>query len=318
MKILMLLENDYESDSRVKKEVQALHEAGFEVIVAAIKKSGSDTLEKRKNCLLYKKKISSLVLKTSVGALKFPFYFNFWRRYLKEIIKVHRIDVVHVNDLPLCRIGSELKKQSGVKFVADLHENWPALIKNARHTRTCAGKLLSSDKQWRKYEKEVLKDADLIITVIDEARDRILKMGTDPSKICMVSNTINPDDISLITVTGKNDLFTIFYGGAINQHRGLQVVLESIFLLSQKSIKINLHIVGSGSFRSDLEKQAARLGISSRIRFSGQKSFHEMLDLLAEADAAIIPHLRTENNDASSPNKLYQYMYLNKPIISSD
>jgi glycosyltransferase involved in cell wall biosynthesis len=43
-----------------------------------------------------------------------------------------------------------------------------------------------------------------------------------------------------------------------------------------------------------------------------------MLDILAGSDAAIIPHLRTENNDASSPNKLYQYMYLNKPIISTD
>ena len=36
------------------------------------------------------------------------------------------------------------------------------------------------------------------------------------------------------------------------------------------------------------------------------------------SDAAIIPHIRNDNNDASSPNKLYQYMYLNKPIISSD
>jgi len=43
-----------------------------------------------------------------------------------------------------------------------------------------------------------------------------------------------------------------------------------------------------------------------------------MLKMLAEADAAIIPHLRTENNDASSPNKLYQYMYLKIPVISSD
>jgi glycosyltransferase involved in cell wall biosynthesis len=43
-----------------------------------------------------------------------------------------------------------------------------------------------------------------------------------------------------------------------------------------------------------------------------------MLEIIAESDAAIIPHLRTENNDASSPNKLYQYMYLEKPVIASD
>ena len=54
------------------------------------------------------------------------------------------------------------------------------------------------------------------------------------------------------------------------------------------------------------------------VNFWGHKPFNEMLEILAESDAAIIPHIRTENNDASSPNKLYQYMYLNKPIISSD
>jgi glycosyltransferase involved in cell wall biosynthesis len=43
-----------------------------------------------------------------------------------------------------------------------------------------------------------------------------------------------------------------------------------------------------------------------------------MLEILGESDAAVIPHVRNDNNDASSPNKLYQYMYLNKPIISSD
>jgi len=43
-----------------------------------------------------------------------------------------------------------------------------------------------------------------------------------------------------------------------------------------------------------------------------------MLKLLAVCDIAIIPHLRTENNDASSPNKLFQYMYLEKPVISSN
>jgi glycosyltransferase involved in cell wall biosynthesis len=76
--------------------------------------------------------------------------------------------------------------------------------------------------------------------------------------------------------------------------------------------------VGDGSFRKSLEEKAEYLKIGSLVKFFGHKPFNEMLELLDEADAAIIPHIRTDNNDASSPNKLYQYMYLNKPIISSD
>jgi hypothetical protein len=43
-----------------------------------------------------------------------------------------------------------------------------------------------------------------------------------------------------------------------------------------------------------------------------------MIELLSKSDAAIIPHLRTENNDATYPHKLFQYMYLEIPVISSD
>lgn len=203
-------------------------------------------------------------------------------------------------------------------MVADLHENWPALIKNARHTTTLAGRLLSSDKQWRRYERKILKDADLVITIIDEAMERIIELGIDPAKICMVSNTIDIDDIPPLTEKSTGNVLTIFYGGAINRHRGLQVVLEAICLLNHKNIKLNFDIVGSGSYRADLEKLALKLGISSQVNFRGHKPFHEMTRILAMSDAAIIPHLRTENNDASSPNKLYHYMYLEKPVISSD
>jgi glycosyltransferase involved in cell wall biosynthesis len=77
-------------------------------------------------------------------------------------------------------------------------------------------------------------------------------------------------------------------------------------------------IVGDGSFKADLEKLSGKLQISSQILFYGHKPFPEMLEILAESDVAIIPHLKTDNNDASSPNKLYQYMYLDKPIVASD
>ena len=168
------------------------------------------------------------------------------------------------------------------------------------------------------YEKEVLPEADKVITIIEEARDRIINLGIDPGKVCMVSNTINFENLSINTKTRNDDSFVIFYGGAINRHRGLQVVLDAIKINSGKNIEVKLWIVGDGSFRKSLEELSESLNISSRVKFFGHKPFNEMLNILAEADAAIIPHVRTDNNDASSPNKLYQYMYLDKPIIASD
>lgn len=318
MKILMVLESDFPPDVRVENEVLALTEAGHEVHIACSTRKNRPEKEVFGKAVIHRKPMSAFIYKSSVGCLKFPFYFNFWRKYIFGLFDTEKFDAIHIHDLPLGRIGVEVKHKFNVRLVIDLHENWPALIKTAAHTQTFLGKLLSSNRKWVNYEKKVLPEADMVVTIIEEARERIINLGIAPEKVCMVSNTINYDNLSINPKKRKDDSFVIFYGGAINRHRGLQLVLEAIKICADNNCQISLWIVGDGSYKKSLEELSQTLNIEERVRFFGHKPFKEMLELLAEADAAIIPHIRTDNNDASSPNKLYQYMYLNKPIISSD
>jgi glycosyltransferase involved in cell wall biosynthesis len=262
--------------------------------------------------------MSSFIYKSSVGCLKFPYYFRFWRDHIFSLLGKNNYDAIHIHDLPLLKIGAEAKKKYGIRLIIDLHENYPALLKDSVHTTTLAGRILSSNKQWTAYEKRYLPDADLVITVVEEAAARIEKLGIDKSNICIVSNTFDIGNDRIETFPGSGNDFTLFYGGAINRHRGLQVVLQAIKLLDERKVNIKLMIAGSGSYMNRLRKMISDLGIESNVAFYGFLPFNEMLNLLGKADAGIIPHLRTDNNNASSPNKLYQYMYLKKPVISSD
>jgi glycosyltransferase involved in cell wall biosynthesis len=318
MKILMILESEFPPDVRVENEMLALAEAGHEIHIACSTRKNRIAYEPFGKSVIHRKIMTSFIYKSSVGCLKFPFYFNFWRRFIFELCKKDRFDVIHIHDLPLSRIGVEVKRKFNTLLVIDLHENWPALLKTAAHIQTIPGKILSSDKQWIKYERRMLPEADKVITIIEEARDRVAALGINRDKICMVSNTINFENLSVKSAKKSIDSLTLFYGGAINRHRGLQIVLKAIKMCVLKNLNIRLWIVGAGSYRNELEEISGDLGIKPNVTFWGQKPFNEMLELLAESDAALIPHLRTDNNDASSPNKLYQYMYLNKPIISSD
>lgn len=318
MKILMVLESEFPPDVRVENEMLALAEAGYEVHLACSTRKNRPETDVFGKSIVHRRTISSFIYKSSVGCLKFPFYFNFWRSFIFSLCAKEGFDIIHINDLPLSKIGIEVKQKFKTRLVIDLHENWPALIKTAAHTQTIPGRLLSSNKQWIEYERKMLPEADKVITIIEEARDRVIRLGINPDKICMVSNTINFENLSIKAGSKISDTLTIFYGGAINRHRGLQLVLEAIRMCVLKNLKIRFWIVGDGSFRKELKNISIEMKIDSQVHFLGHKPFNEMIEILAEADAAIIPHLRTENNDASSPNKLYQYMYLNKPIISSD
>jgi glycosyltransferase involved in cell wall biosynthesis len=318
MKILMVLESEFPPDVRVENEIAALTEAGHEVHLACSTRKNLQENDTYGKAIIHRKKISRLIYKSSVGCLKFPFYFNFWRKFILFLFQKEKFDAIHIHDLPLSIIGTEIKMRFNTRLIIDLHENWPALINTAAHTQTLIGRLLSSNRQWVNYEKRVLPQADQVITIIEEARDRVINLGINPGKVCMVSNTISFENLSINPKTRNDDSFVVFYGGAVNRHRGLQVVLNAIKINLKKNIDIRLWIVGDGSFRKTLEELSDSLHISSQVRFFGYKPFNELLNILADSDVAIIPHVRTDNNDASSPNKLYQYMYLDKPIIASD
>lgn len=313
----MLLENEFLRDSRVEKEVNTLFKAGHEITVAAITFTGLPFEERRRNCIVFRKKISKFIIKSSVGALKVPVYFNFWRRYVNEILEKYEIDAVHIHDLPLGRIGKEIKKKYNIKLVIDLHENWPALLSVSSHTNTVIGKILSSEKQWRSYERKCAMEADRIITVVDEMKERISKLGVPADRIFVLENTPESQSVNELRFERDDKFFTLVYVGGISFHRGLQYVIKGISLLVPE-IPVRLWIAGDGKYSVHLKEQVKSLNLQNYVEFFGMVSKDKTEDLMKKADLGLIPHIRSEQSDNSSPNKLFEYMAAGLTVLASD
>lgn len=314
----MVLENDFPPDVRVEKEAISLIGEGHEVAIASISLTEKPFLSVHKEISVYKKKISKFIYKSSAVALQFPFYFNFWYNYLSEVRNAFYFDVIHVHDLPLAAVGYKVKKKWGTKLVLDLHENYPALVEASPYSKKFPGKLLISLERWRTYETEQLHHADQIITVVDEMADRIRNLGVQDEKISIVPNLPALEKLQDVHEDVEKEYLTLFYSGGINYHRGLQVIIKALPGLVEKRQNIRLWVVGEGSYRNNLKDLAEKLDVSNYIVFWGWKPHDEMFSLLARADIALIPHLRSEQTDNSSPNKLFDYMYYQKPILASD
>jgi glycosyltransferase involved in cell wall biosynthesis len=314
----MLLERDYPPDLRVEKEIKSLSEAGHKITLACFTHRKKMEIENTKNCVIYRFPISKFTFKSSVAALKFPFYFNFWRDNLDNLFQKDLVDVIHVHDLPLAKVGIELKHEYNIPLVLDLHENWPALLQVAAHTNTFLGKLLSSNKQWIKYEKKSIQQADKVIVVVEEMKARISKTGFNKSNIVVLQNTVDYNSIKIEPQVKKDSKFRLFYAGGINVHRGLQVVLRAIKIVKKEIPQILFEIAGSGKYESFLWDFVLKHEISENVNFHGWLPYTEMIRLLQKSDVAVIPHLRSIQTDNSSPNKLFQYAYLKKPILASN
>lgn len=318
MKILMVLEREFPTDERVEKEAVSLIEAGHEVFLACYTIINRKEFEEYKGIKIYRKPISKFIYKSSVGCLMFPFYFNFWRNFLEKLFKNGTFDAIHIHDLPLVQVGLELKHKYKIPLVFDMHENYPAALETAAHTNTFQGNLFFSSKQWRDYEIRSLEQSDYCITVIEEMRDRISRLGISPEKIIIVPNTPDIDKLEVFNNECDKDKITLFYAGGLNIHRGLHVVIKGLGPVINKYPNIRFWIIGSGSYQRSLEALVQESGIEHVVQFLGWKNQQEMFRLLNKSDIALIPHLRSEQTDHSSPNKLYQYLYYGKPIISSD
>ncbi len=315
MKILMVLESSFPPDLRVENEIDALHEAGHEIHLACRELVNCTNTKSYPGVLIHRKKMSDLVYKSSVGCLKISLYFNWWKKYLREILDKESFDAVHLHDLTLSEVIIGLRRDYAFKFVLDLHENYPVLLMLSEHVRRFPANILFDFKQWQSYERDAVQAADQVIVVIDEAKERILKLGANKDKITVVSNTYPEYKFKEIDKIKENS-FIIFYGGGITIHRGLQYVVSAIGLLKSKYPDIVFRIFGNGRYLDDLKSNA--INSNNNIEFKGWVPSDELMDELSKADVAIIPHVKSEHTDTTIPHKLFQYMAKGIPVLTSD
>jgi len=318
MKILMILDHEFPPDIRVENEIETLSEAGHEIHLACFTRKTRPKYEQDENCHIHRRAISNLVYKSSVAALTFPLYFRFWRRYITDLIHEFGFDAIHIHDLPLVKVGAEISNKYNIPLTADLHENWPAYLRISKHTKTLLGRLLSPNIKWINYETKILHQADQIIVVVDEARNRLTKLGLDPALIHVVSNTLNLKHFLASEIPATDSDVILFYAGGLNYHRGIQVVLQALAKVKDTNPELKCWILGEGSYKAELQEISAELDLEDRVVFHGWMPYEKMIEMMVRADYALIPHLKSDHTDSTIPHKLFQYMYAKKPVISSN
>lgn len=317
-RVLMVLDHEFPPDIRVEKQIDYLIQNNFEIHLLTITKIGAKELEKNGRLTIHRKPISKFIFKSSVACLLFPFYFNFWNNYIKQITSRYSFDLIHIHDLPLAKIGNSWSKKLNIPVVLDLHENWPALLKEAVHANTFLGKLLSWNWKWEAYEKEMVAQSSAIITVCEEMKQRISPFSPINEKLFVYQNVpkVKAEFLNNNYIPATNQIKLVYLGG-INKNRGIQTLIKAMSLLP-KSVEMHLSIIGSGSFLDQLKIQVKKYKLKDRVEFLGFLNQEKAFQKLKEHHLAVVPHYRSVQTDNSSPNKLYQYMMIGLPVISSN
>ena len=325
LKVGMLLDKEFPPDPRVENEAKTLTDSGYDVYLWCLDFCGRKKFEEYRGIKIFRHSISRKAQHQLLGlAMTVPFYHFIFRNSIRRFLSENQIRIVHVHDLPLARTLLRLNSHSAYHLVLDLHENRPEIMKMYSIARRFPQKIVINLPGWKKYEEEAVQQVDDVIVVTDEAKKELCtrtrinlsKITVVPNSICLNEYSSSPIRTDIVSRYSQN--FTLCYIGDTSLRRGIDVVLRAIPSLREEISELKFVVVGSSSEDKLLHRMVNRLGIHNTVDFVGWQHQDSLLSYIKAADVCISPLKRNLHHDTTLPNKLFQYMAGQKPMIVSN
>ncbi len=177
----------------------------------------------------------------------------------------------------------------------------------------------------RIIERRTLKSADQVVVINEKLKERVILMGAATERVSIVGAGIdltrfNPatDGTPIRKEYGfGNEDIILFFMGWLYRFSGLKEVTEQLVIEGDSNIK--LLVVGEGDAYDELKEIVKRHSIAGRVILAGKKPYHEIPSFIAASDICLLPALPDEKIMQSIvPIKIYEYMAMGKPVISTE
>jgi glycosyltransferase involved in cell wall biosynthesis len=326
----------FQSDSRVLREARTLIENGHEVIVLlygdedkeGIKHFGIDVsiigIKDVRHLEMYnnyssKKRKSKARLNILQGIIeKVIVYFFYTRQYsAKTFIKALKedADVYHCHDFETAGIGYRLKKRNHKSIVYDSHELW-----FGRSSYKGAAERLQKYIQIP-VEKKIIRSVDACITV-NHSISEILSQKYKVKSPYILRNvpenvqTVDEGDLLREDLNIDKDQKVVLYQGGLIPGRGLHSLIDAWKYVNPGIVLV---IMGYGELYSQIKDKISNKSYEGRVFLKDAVKPEVLLAYTKSADVGICPFENTcMNNFYGSPNKVFEYISAQIPILVSD
>lgn len=287
--------NDLLTDQRVAKTCDVLMETGYEVLLVGRTLRNSAEIDRQ-----YKTKRFKLLFNK-----KFFFYAEYNLRLFFYLL-FQKKDLLVANDLDSLLPNYLVSKWQRKKLVYDSHEIFtevPELIHKSR-----------VKKFWIAIEKRIfpkLKNVIVVSQGIAEYYHKKYQVHCHVVRNIPRTYKIKPQ-ILPIDHSGEK---TILYQGAVNMGRGLELMIDTMAQLPGYV----LMIAGDGDIMNDLKKRVQQKKLDAHVFFLGRLSPNQLKSITPLADIGIsLEEDLGMNYRYALPNKLFDYIYAEIPVVVSD
>lgn len=293
-RIIISVTTDLCTDQRVHKVATTLSEMGFDVL------------------LLGRKLPDSLPIERNYKTKRFKLFFNeevwFYMEYnirLFFFLLFNKVDVLLANDLDTLLSNFLVSKIKNKPLVYDSHEMF------------CEGPELQGrvfvQSVWRLIEKSILPKLKYAYTVSQSIADAY---KNDYEADFKVIRNIPKLEHKTKEVEQLNfdDKKIILYQGVMNPGRGLEEMIAAMPLIDNAV----LLIIGFGKVEKQLKQLVKEKHLEGKVIFFGKVPFEQLLSYSKQADVGLLLERPLGLSFTYAlPNKLFDYIHADLPIIAS-
>lgn len=327
MNIGVVVDNIFDNDHRVRKEIRLLQSEGHEISVLCLDFGKKYHNYKDINIKRIKiaKKLKDLLVILSTN---FNFYELFWQKNIATFIKEYQIESLHVHDLYLAKAAKKGINKSGktIPLTLDLHENYPAAINSYLWATKGWRKYIVEPKKWYKKEEEYLSYADHLIVLSKSFQDNLIWRFPALEKTPFFVHPNMPDVESFqdfesneFSVNFESSVPTLFYFGVVAKRRGIIDILPWISNLLEQGKQFHTLIIGpiDKADKSEFKNYLNRPNLKNNITYISWEDVKFLPSYLKKITIGLAPFQVNEQHNSGVANKLFQYMYGEIPILAT-
>ena len=296
--IFITVINDLISEQRMHKTALTLMDEGFiPVLIGTV----GNNKTRLKNRPYFTHRMNTLFKKG-------PFFYLDYNFRLIIYMLLHNPNFVLNVDLDTALSGFVYKKITKTPQIIDNHEYFPEVPELVNRP--------FKKKKWEQLQDAIYPSADQLYTVCESIAKifsnryecQVPVVRNVPFKA--VSNNIKPAKINIPT-----DRPIILYQGAVNQGRGI----EEAILAMHKIDSALLVVVGGGDLLEKMKELIDNEKLNDRVTLTGKLPFDQLPSItrLATIGLSIEKDLGL-NYRFALPNKLFDYIHCNVPVLVND
>jgi hypothetical protein len=238
-----------------------------------------------------------------------------------ERVKQGDIKAVYTTSYPYSDhlMGLEIKKRfPELAWVADFRDEWtnnPYLLDNPHNAyRT---------KKEKSMEREVLKNADALITNTPVMKKNFVRLNPDlelDKRMWVIPNGFDSQDfIGMEPKNIKNSRFTLTYTGSLYGRRKPDNVLKAIgnLIKSEMIDKNKIRIRFIGSFKQEvLQRIIIQNNLEGAVDTLSYIDHQECLKHMVNSDAMLLIEGGGPGSEAFYTGKIFEYIQTGNPILA--